>query len=323
MKINNFYVYILFSFFLISCASEIRTFDIKIYTKAPFSGNSTESNQIIGNQIKAYIPKFEIDGTQYVCRSAEFIRLDLDSIGQLRTKHTLANEIKIKMGVELSPEDLLNDYQDSNNVIFPAILSLPKLDSKVPFPFDCHVIHDIDSLKLLIQEHSKSGNHDKSIKIGIAMDYPENSETILPKNPNTEQNPTQSILPEIENTDAINKPSQTEINLPKLRINLEVSEDQREITWYNNSKKNEHPISYEIMIFKNNRQILTKKNITSNKISCSELNSSRLLNTDCEYKLQINALRTFDGMIHTETYDIELQSPDKFNPRCHLNLLNE
>jgi hypothetical protein len=82
-------------------------------------------------------------------------------------------------------------------------------------------------------------------------------------------------------------------------------------------------VTYELIILKNNQKIISKKNITSSKISCAELNSSGLLNTDCSYKIEVRARRDADNTTLTEVYDIELVSSDKFFPRCTLNLINE
>ena len=323
MKINFLTKLIGVSCFLCSCGSEIKTFKITVYSKGPLVGNMSESNLNQLNQIKQTIPKFETNGIQFVCKSADFVRLDLDSAGKIETRHSTANNIKIKMGVELSAEDLLNDYQDSTNIEFPGFLNDPKGTSNSEFPKDCIFISNLDSLDIIIQQNVEASTEEVNINIGILqVDHNKSTqfiseEQIIPPPQEIVSIPNVQLKKETINTSAKNT------NLPKLRINLEVTDDQRELTWYNNSKKSQTSVNYEIIILKNNKQIVSKKNIISNKISCADLNSSKLLNIDCEYKLQINAIRTDDGMLYSEVYDIELLSPDKFTPRCHLNLLND
>ena len=320
MKINFLIKLIGVSCFLCSCGSEIKTFKITVYSKEPLVGKMSESNLNQLNQIKQTIPKFETNGIQFVCKSADFVRLDLDSSGKIETRHSTANNIKIKMGVELSAEDLLNDYQDSTNIDFPGFLNDPKGTSNSEFPKDCIFISDLDSLDDLIQQHVESSNEEVNIKIAITPS-PNNESTIFEP---TEEDDTINNEPN-SNVDDIKEPTPPIINLglPKLKINLRISDDERELLWFNNSKNSESQTTYDLTILKNNQKILSKKNLTINKISCADLNSSGVLNTDCSYKIQISAIRKADNTTITEVYDIELVSSDKFFPRCTLNRLDE
>jgi hypothetical protein len=325
---NNFFNLFVISLLLCSCGSEIKSYKVAIYFKQPLNNRASESNVNCLNQLRNFIPKFENNGTIYICKSADFFRLDIDSNGKMETKHTIANEIKVTMGVELSSEDLLNDYQDSNNIFFPSILNNPTGLYNNAFPSDCILLSDIDSLKLIILSHIESNKADETIKIGliplnksqISLDIIDPDQTERGEI-NIKESSETITTDDVNDLDAPRTPLSQ--NLPKLRINLEVSDDEKELKWYHNSKKSQTEVTYEVVVYKNKRQIISKKNINSNSISCSELNDTRVLNTDCEYQVQIKAFRALDGMVYSETYDIELLSPDKFTPRCHLNLLNE
>jgi hypothetical protein len=177
-----------------------------------------------------------------------------------------------------------------------------------------YYVNSSDQISKVISKHR---NDKKNFYIFNSQQANKKNQTKLPKKrPNTDK-------PIHINEDGIpdRKPKTpiTSNTLPKLKIDLEVSEDQRDLTWFNNSKKSQTAVSYEIIILKNNKQIISKNNITTNKISCADLNTSRILNTDCSYKIRITAKREADGTECTKVYGIELTSPDKFFPHCHLN----
>jgi hypothetical protein len=109
---------------------------------------------------------------------------------------------------------------------------------------------------------------------------------------------------------------------PKLIISPKISDDYTKIIWKNNVKTHSN-IYYRITITKKNKIILIKDKIINNYISCSDLNNTGVLYSDCEYNMEISAIRESDRYTYSETYDIELINPTTFSPRCHLNKLND
>jgi hypothetical protein len=304
-----------------SCGSEIQKYNLTLISNGQLFNDSLEINT---STLQNCIPKTIIDNRVFICDNVKFTRGDLNNqSANLIIDHTMANNIKIKMGIELSEEDKLNDISELSNIHFPGLFSLPNSNHNIEFPSNCSaIIQNIDSLENAIRNAILAADEDP-IDITIGIDFrslkTNNNEItiIAPENPNTQTSANQQD--EIVVTKSAN---QNNTNYPNLKLNLEISEDQTELKWYNNSK-NGITVGYNISIYKNNQKILTKSNITNNRISCTELNINKNLNVDCEYLLQITAIRTDDNKEFSETYDIELVSPSKFNPRCHLNLQNE
>jgi hypothetical protein len=266
------------------------------------------------------IPKIIVNDQIYICDDVKFVRLDRSNeTSTLTIDHNLANKIKIKMGVELSEEDKLNDIAEASNIHFPSLFSKSNGKSKSNFPVECNtLIRSIDSLSNTLSNAILNDNNELDIHIGIDLIEE------LPQPPIIDETTKQKSREEqiIKPTEPQEPKETTAKDLPDLRFNLEISEDQSELKWYNNGR-NGTDVKYTITIYKNNQKIITKSNITTNKISCIELNHNKLLNVDCQYLIQIKAFRNDDKMEFSETYDIELMSPTKFQPRCHLNLQNE
>ena len=322
MKINkilfNTSKFFVLIFILSSCGSELKKYNLTLYSNGQIFEDSIQLNN--SKSLTESIPKIMVNDQIYICDDVKFVRLDrFNETATLTIDHNLANKIKIKMGVELSEEDKLNDIVEVSNIHYPSLFSKINGESKSNFPEECNtLIRSIDSLSNTLSNSILDGKNELDIHIGIDLTE------VLPQPPIFDD-PAKKGIP-IEHTNKPREPQEPKEpqakDLPDLRFNLEISEDQSELKWYNNGK-NGNDVRYTITIYKNNQPIITKSNIHGNKISCLELNNNKLLNVDCEYLIQLKALRKEDNSELTETYDIELTSPTKFNPRCKLNLQND
>jgi hypothetical protein len=322
MKINKilfntskFFVLILS---LSSCGSELKKYNLTLYSNGQIFDDSIQLNN--SKSLTESIPKIIVNDQIYICDDVKFVRIDrFNETSTLTIDHNLANKIKIKMGVELSEEDKLNDIAEASNIHFPSLFSKTNGNSNNTFPSECAIlITSIDSLNNSIVNAITNEESLLDLKIGIDTKHSIIQDSSIQNTP--VESTKEDQLPNVKIPKETIEPK---VNiLPSLRINLEISDDQSELKWYNNEKSGSD-VKYTIIIYKNNQPIITKSNIHGNKISCLELNNNKLLNVDCEYLIQLKALRKEDNSELTETYDIELTSPTKFNPRCHLNLQND
>ncbi len=322
MKINNKFVntsnFFLLIFIISSCGSEIKRYNLTLYANGQIFEDSIQLNN--SKALTESIPKIMVNDQIYICDDVKFMRIDRpNETATLRIEHNLANNVKLKMGIELSAEDKLNDIAEASNIHFPALFSEINGTSKSNFPSECNIIiQSIDSLSSFLSKALSNDSNKIDIHIGIDTKHSLVQTTLDEPNPIARKKSEESIL--IRETEQIRDPQAP--SLPNLKLNLEISDDQSELKWHNN-EKNGSSVRYTITIYKNNQPIITKSNIHGNKISCLDLNNNKVLNVDCEYLIQITASRKEDNTELTETYDIELTSPVKFNPRCHLNLQND
>jgi hypothetical protein len=290
MKIKNIYVTYLvsLSFLLGSCQTESKSYKITLFTNGPISNFDSETETGL-NKLKEVIPYFSIDSKQYLCSSAEFVRLDLNNNAEkLVVLHSMPNKIKIAMGVELSSEDLLNDYNDSSNIQYPKSLEIPT-EGKFPkeFPNDCIICNNLDSLKIIIRNILDTSRISPHIKIGITIanqvneiqpnniisnkekskdeTFPRSQKQIISNQKDTDEDGIINNLDKCPYDFGLDETG-CPINFPKSSLGINKSDDGTHLTWNSPISKKENKTIQYILEFYNldNNELIAREILVNN-----------------------------------------------------------
>ncbi len=327
MKIKNIYVIYLvsLSFLLGSCQTESKNYKITLFSNCPISNFDIETETGL-NKLRNVIPYFSIDNTQYLCSSAEFVRIDLNNKAEkLIVLHSMPNKIKISMGIELSSEDLLNDYNDTSKIQYPKLLNIPAEEKfQKELPIDCIVCNNLDNLKNIIKNILDTSKTSPHIKIGITA--PIKTEEIQLSSINSDKEKRKPVIVPgsqkqhnsiQKDTDEDGIPNNVDkcpsvygldekgcpINFPKSSLGINKSDDGIYLTWNSPiSKKENKSIVYTLEFFNldNNELIATENLLNIFKFEIATLKSKIKNGERPKNGIDIRITATSNGFISVQ-----------------------